>query len=45
MHQLPAHAAVLEEWDERYRSKGLVIVGVHTPEFAFEHDLATCARR
>jgi thiol-disulfide isomerase/thioredoxin len=29
----------LEGWDERYRSKGLVIVGVHTPEFAFEHDL------
>jgi cytochrome c biogenesis protein CcdA/thiol-disulfide isomerase/thioredoxin len=29
----------LESWDERYRSKGLVIVGVHTPEFGFEHDL------
>ena len=29
----------LEQWDERYRSKGLVVVGVHTPEFAFEHDL------
>jgi thiol-disulfide isomerase/thioredoxin len=29
----------LEEWDMQYRSKGLVIVGVHTPEFAFEHDL------
>jgi cytochrome c biogenesis protein CcdA/thiol-disulfide isomerase/thioredoxin len=29
----------LKSWDERYRSKGLVIVGVHTPEFAFEHDL------
>ena len=29
----------LEDWDARYRSKGLVIVGVHTPEFAFEHDL------
>ena len=29
----------LEEWDKQYRSKGLVIVGVHTPEFAFEHDL------
>jgi cytochrome c biogenesis protein CcdA/thiol-disulfide isomerase/thioredoxin len=23
-------------WDARYRSKGLTIVGVHTPEFAFE---------
>jgi cytochrome c biogenesis protein CcdA/thiol-disulfide isomerase/thioredoxin len=29
----------LKAWDARYRSKGLVIVGVHTPEFAFEHDL------
>ena len=29
----------LEYWDKQYRSKGLVIVGVHTPEFAFEHDL------
>jgi cytochrome c biogenesis protein CcdA/thiol-disulfide isomerase/thioredoxin len=29
----------LEEWDKEYGSKGLVIVGVHTPEFAFEHDL------
>jgi len=28
----------LEAWDKEYRSKGLVIVGVHTPEFAFEHD-------
>ena len=37
MHQLPAHAAAPEAWDERYRKAGLVIVGVHTPEFAFEH--------
>jgi cytochrome c biogenesis protein CcdA/thiol-disulfide isomerase/thioredoxin len=29
----------LEDWDRAYRSKGLVIVGVHTPEFGFEHDL------
>jgi cytochrome c biogenesis protein CcdA/thiol-disulfide isomerase/thioredoxin len=27
----------LEAWDQRYRKAGLVIVGVHTPEFAFEH--------
>lgn len=26
----------LKAWDDRYRDKGLVIVGVHTPEFAFE---------
>jgi cytochrome c biogenesis protein CcdA/thiol-disulfide isomerase/thioredoxin len=27
----------LEAWDARYRRAGLVIIGVHTPEFAFEH--------
>ena len=27
----------LEAWDAKYRKDGLVIVGVHTPEFAFEH--------
>lgn len=26
----------LKEWDNKYRDKGLVIVGVHTPEFEFE---------
>jgi cytochrome c biogenesis protein CcdA/thiol-disulfide isomerase/thioredoxin len=26
----------LEAWDRLYRKEGLVIVGVHTPEFAFE---------
>ncbi len=30
----------LEKWDENYRDKGLVIIGVHTPEFAFEKDRA-----
>jgi cytochrome c biogenesis protein CcdA/thiol-disulfide isomerase/thioredoxin len=25
-------------WDEEYRDDGLVIVGVHTPEFAFERE-------
>src|SRR5204862_1082423 len=27
----------VEAWDRLYRRDGLVIVGVHTPEFAFEH--------
>ena len=27
----------LKSWDDRYRTRGLVIVGVHAPEFAFEH--------
>ena len=26
----------LVSWDEKYRDKGLVIIGVHTPEFEFE---------
>ncbi len=26
-------------WDETYRDRGLVVVGVHAPEFGFEHDL------
>lgn len=28
----------LVAWDARYRDAGLSIVGVHTPEFGFEHD-------
>src|SRR5690606_34816036 len=26
-------------WAERYRKDGLVVIGVHSPEFAFEKDL------
>jgi len=29
----------LKSWDARYRKDGLVIVGVHSPEFSFEHSL------
>ena len=25
-------------WHEKYKDQGLVVVGVHTPEFPFEHD-------
>jgi thiol-disulfide isomerase/thioredoxin len=25
-------------WSQAYRDDGLIVVGVHTPEFAFEHD-------
>src|SRR5262249_24322652 len=28
----------LEAWDRAYRTDGLTIVGVHSPEFTFEHD-------
>lgn len=27
----------LNDWYSKYESKGLVIIGIHTPEFAFEH--------
>jgi thiol-disulfide isomerase/thioredoxin len=26
-------------WAEKYKEQGLVVIGVHTPEFAFEHDI------
>ena len=28
----------LRDWHEKYADHGLVILGVHTPEFAFEHE-------
>jgi thiol-disulfide isomerase/thioredoxin len=31
-------------WAERYADRGLVVIGVHTPEFEFEHDLANVRR-
>jgi thiol-disulfide isomerase/thioredoxin len=31
-------------WDERYRDRGLVVVGAHAPEFEFEHDLDNVRR-
>ena len=33
----------LQAWDERYRDRGLTIVGVHTPEFGFEKDTGNVA--
>jgi thiol-disulfide isomerase/thioredoxin len=34
----------LTAWYDRYKDEGLVIVGVHTPEFAFERQTANVAR-
>jgi cytochrome c biogenesis protein CcdA/thiol-disulfide isomerase/thioredoxin len=34
----------LEAWYARYQRAGLVIVGVHTPEFAFEHVVSNVRR-
>ena len=31
-------------WAERYEKAGLVVIGAHTPEFAFEHDLDNVRR-
>jgi thiol-disulfide isomerase/thioredoxin len=31
-------------WHERYGDRGLVVVGVHAPEFGFEHDLENVRR-
>jgi thiol-disulfide isomerase/thioredoxin len=31
-------------WAGRYRDRGLVVVGVHAPEFGFEHDLDNVRR-
>lgn len=31
-------------WEEKYRSAGLVVIGVHTPEFAFEKSAANVRR-
>ncbi len=34
----------IEAWAEKYKGDGLVVIGVHTPEFAFEKDQANVAR-
>jgi thiol-disulfide isomerase/thioredoxin len=31
-------------WEEVYRDSGLVVVGVHSPEFSFEHDVENVRR-
>jgi hypothetical protein len=35
LRQLP----YLRAWDTKYSSHGLLVIGVHTPEFSFEHDV------
>jgi thiol-disulfide isomerase/thioredoxin len=34
----------ISAWHERYRDDGLIVVGVHTPEFEFEHVLGNVRR-
>ncbi len=34
----------LRAWNEKYRDHGLVVIGAHTPEFPFEHDIENVRR-
>jgi thiol-disulfide isomerase/thioredoxin len=34
----------LKAWADKYGGQGLVVIGVHTPEFGFEHDEANVRR-
>jgi cytochrome c biogenesis protein CcdA/thiol-disulfide isomerase/thioredoxin len=34
----------VKAWDEKYRKDGLVVIGVHAPEFAFEREPANIAK-
>jgi cytochrome c biogenesis protein CcdA/thiol-disulfide isomerase/thioredoxin len=34
----------VKAWYEKYRDKGLVVIGIHAPEFAFEKDLSNVRR-
>jgi thiol-disulfide isomerase/thioredoxin len=34
----------IRAWEEKYREQGLIVIGVHTPEFPFEHDLENVRR-
>lgn len=34
----------VKAWSEKYKAAGLVVIGVHTPEFAFEKEIANVQR-
>ena len=34
----------IRAWSQAYRDDGLVVIGVHTPEFSFEHDIELVRR-
>jgi thiol-disulfide isomerase/thioredoxin len=40
LRQLP----YVRAWAEKYQNRGLVVIGVHTPEFPFEHNLDNVRR-
>ena len=29
----------VKEWNQKYAERGFVVIGVHSPEFSYEHDL------
>jgi thiol-disulfide isomerase/thioredoxin len=35
----------IRAWSRKYRDDGLIVIGVHTPEFEFEHDLENVRRQ
>lgn len=35
----------VNDWARRYADQGLVVVGVHTPEYDYEHDVDTLKRK
>jgi hypothetical protein len=39
LHQLPARDPLRRAWADKYRDQGLVVIGVHAPEFAFEKNV------
>lgn len=36
MHQLHPYLTPYKSWYAKYKDKGLIVIGVHTPEFVFE---------
>ncbi|MEJ0067290.1 MAG: redoxin family protein [Caulobacteraceae bacterium] len=34
----------VEAWAQKYKDQGLVVIGVHTPEFAFERDVGNVSK-
>ena len=44
LHQLPARHPYVKAWAEKYKDQGLVVIGVHTPEFAFEKSVDNVKR-
>jgi thiol-disulfide isomerase/thioredoxin len=34
----------VKEWHQKYAQRGFVVIGVHSPEFSYEHDLEKVTR-